>query len=216
LGKETSMTRNGLLITTAIIVVGTLSFFAVQSATLARTVTAEAARDKNREFLCTYGGIKAGDNKHAYTSSYFSSWSHVAVAIKGRGRTVHRIFVKEAPSSDHYTSFKAGIYSNTPSGIPGRRLAGGIGHAKENCGLVKISIPTTDLALNTTYWVEESVSLSSSEYTSIHHVYWAVAPNTKKRAYIQTRHFSSYNSSLGHSTTSPWIEQGSGPWVRVN
>lgn len=209
---ESIMIRNNLFLTTALVVVGSLSTLAIPSAVAARPFAIGPSRDSNEEFLCAYGAFPVSAHYIGSASSYSSTWTRAAVAIIGRGRTVTSITVKEAPSaSTSRAQFSAGIYSNTASG-PGKLLSGGTGKARTSCGKVTVQIKPIKLMRNTTYWVEERVQKGVSDQKN--EVYWASDPKTKLRSYVQTHNAYNYygNSS---SYTSPWTAQSAGPYVRV-
>ncbi|HEX4159288.1 MAG TPA: hypothetical protein VHY79_12515 [Rhizomicrobium sp.] len=208
------MIRKVLFVTTAIVAVGTLSFFAAQSAAVARPVTAIIGRDRNREFLCTYGQLKVSQFESEDESSLFSAWTHVAVPFVGRGQTIHGIIIKQAHGSSTMSAqFSAGIYSNTPSGFPGKRLARGTALAPATCLDVKFPIKPTTLKRGATYWIEETAPPPNHSTNS---TYLAVAPHkSKRRAYVQTHYYSNNASSQITSSTSPWIPQSVDLHVRL-
>jgi hypothetical protein len=210
------MFKCGLLATTALVIVGSLSFLAAQSAAVAQPPTAGTERDRNKEFLCSYGNFEVSYNRDADSGAFYIMWNHVATPIKGHGKTVSRIIVREAmeqSASRLSNEFSAGIYSNTASGFPGKQIAAGVGNAPQKCGIVTVSIDPTMLKKNTTYWVEET------QYAQKHSnskVFWAADPKVKNKAYVQ-HHFSSYyyNSQGFDSSTAPWQKQHSGPYLKV-
>ncbi|HEX4158059.1 MAG TPA: hypothetical protein VHY79_06260 [Rhizomicrobium sp.] len=202
------MFRCALLVTTAFVVVGSLSFAAAQSAAVAQPATAGPGRDRNNDFLCTYGQFDVSLSHSANSAHYQQAWTHVAVPITGRGQTVDGIVVKEGHSANTYgNKFLAGVYSNAASGMPGGLLSGGMGRAPKRCGTVTIPIAPIKLENNKTYWIEEMATLHG-HHTDI--LYWAINPKTKHKAYVQH-----YSSSSGTQHTSPWTKQSSGPWFRL-
>lgn len=217
------MFRCGLLVTTALVIAGSFSFLAAQSAVMAGPVKAGVARDRNKEFMHTYGagrGWPCGE-KHFVVSTYdqnFSSgssesaWTHVAVPITGHGNTVDRIVVREGYSSEFDALFSAGIHSNTPSGVPGKLIAGGTGKARPFCGKVRVNIPPTKLSRNTIYWIEETTPGYANPSKTA--VYWKVDPHRKSHAYSQA-HFYHWSHSSGGSYTSPWGELTEAPYFRL-
>jgi hypothetical protein len=214
------MFRCGLLLTTAIVVVGTLSFVAAQSAEAARALTAGPLRDRNREFMCSYGSLPVSGYsfRSSYSSYFFSGWKDVAVPIVGRGQTVKSITVGEGQSAHtHGAHFSAGIYSDAASGIPGAAIAVGAGKAPKSCGRVNIPIAPTTLRRGTTYWIEETIPLArrsrrDHEDRTNTQVYWAINPHTKHRAYEQHGY---YSSASGNASSSPWTEQSAGPYFKL-
>jgi hypothetical protein len=211
------MFRSGLLVTTAIVIVGTLSFFAAQSAAAARPLNARTGRDRNNEFLCTYGDIMVSHDHFATSGpSFYLSWTHVAVPIKGRGQTVSQIIVMDAlegSASRLRNEFSAGIYSSTLHGKPGNLIAGNIGSAPTTCGKVVFPITPTTLEKNKTYWVEETADQPNRSNKKID---WAVNPKARQNAYVQHHFSSSYVHSQGfHSSTTKWEKQHSGPWFML-
>lgn len=206
------MFKCSLLATTAFVVAGSLSLLATSSWAFARSPTAEPGRDRNDEFLSNYAGrfnVFATWGGSSYSEHI--EWQHVAVPVTGHGQTVSRIVVKEEEGSPRKRGFTVGIYSNGPSG-PGTLLAGGKGRAHKNGGEVTVSIAPTKLNRKTTYWVEETVPLGPWGRTV--NQYWEGDPHTKSKAYVQIYRFnaSSYPSS---SSTTPWMQQSTGPWVRL-
>lgn len=214
------MFRIGLLATTALVIAGSLSLFAAQSVAIARSPILGPERDRNSEFLSTYGparfSVYALSGSYSVDSQVSSSFQrqYVAVPITGNGRTVHRIVVKEQGS---YTrEFSAGIYSNTPSGLPGKLIAGGTGTARKK-HLMKVNVPIapTKLQRNTIYWIEEMVRpclrhrrVEPQQCENV--VYWKQDPYSKRKAYVRDV---SYYRETSHST--PWMEQSGGPYVNV-
>jgi hypothetical protein len=203
------MFRIGLLTSTAMTAVALLLSGAPHEAQ-AQTAMHVADRDANARFLCTYGEFGVSFQFSGQSSYLHSTWERVAVPVTGHGQTVSRIIVMEAQDSRTRTdAFLAGIYSNSPSGFPGKRIAGGKGRAGRRCGPVEISIPPTTLKPKTKYWIEEKAGHATS-YTSL---YWATNPNTKRKAYVQT-HKRTCSSSCS-SSTSPWTKQSQGPWFKL-
>ena len=206
------MFRSRLLATTAFVVVGSMSFLVAQSGAVARPVTLGPNRDRNAAFLCTYGAFDVSYFREGRSggSSFYLTWTHVAVPLKGRGQTVSRIIVKEADYARKRAQFSAGIYGSSAHGKPGNLIAGGTGQAVPGkCSDVTIPITPTKLSEKTNYWLEETVQ-HNYKYS------WAVDPATKHKAYLQ-KHFSSsyWNSGGFHSSTTPWTKQNSGPWFRL-
>jgi hypothetical protein len=214
------MFKKGLLVTTALVVVGSLSFFAAQSATAANPHAVVPERDRNQEFLCDYGGFPVSDYSYrAYSqgSDFFSGWKHVAVPYTGHGQTISRITVAEGVSRQpNHLKFAAGIYSNTASGLPGNAIAVGIGEAPNTCARVNVAIPSTTLEPNTKYWIEETAPLDSPQSKrpprNFIHVYWAKSSRTKPRAYVQSHYYSSAHS---YSYTTPWKKQSGSPYFKL-
>ncbi|HLY07028.1 MAG TPA: hypothetical protein VKR31_14880 [Rhizomicrobium sp.] len=227
------MFRMGLLTSSAMTAVALLLSGAPTGA-WAQTGMHVASRDPNTRFLCTYGAFRVDAEAAAHVSeSATSEWEHVAVPVTGHGQTVSRIRVVEESGSG--SDFSAGIYTNSPSGFPGKRIAGGRGVAS-SCGSVTISIAPTRLKRHKTYWIEETTSPQcyplrvashgnrrlagrppcSSSFTS---VYWAADRTQKRMAYVQT-HRATYCSShtvscYSSSTTSPWTKQTKGPYLKL-
>jgi hypothetical protein len=204
------MFKSGLLATTAFVVVGSLSFAATQIS--ARAANTGATQDRNREFLCTYGQFDVSSYSSWPSSSILRGWTHVAVPIVGRGKTVDRIIVREG-SGGHKDGgeFSAGIYSNSPSGLPGRLIAGGTGRPSKHCGHAQVSIAPTRLKWNKAYWVEERVPLQGSKVDD----YWAINPRAANKAYEQSYYYYYSDSGHSYSSTSPWTQQSAGPWVNL-
>jgi len=179
-----------------------------------------ADRDANGRFLCTYGNFPVSAYYFDFSgSSFASTFRHVAVPVIGHGQTVRRIRVIEAQASGTlFSAFTVGIYSNTASGLPGNPIAVGKGKTGPTCGPVKISIPRTTLKTNQKYWIEERTSTPAcynSICSSFADLYWEADPNTKRRAYVQTHHFSSSAGGRFSSYTSPWTKQTKGPYFKL-
>jgi hypothetical protein len=231
------MFKNGLLISTALRTVASL-LFAVQPAASAqkRMQDIVAGRDANAEFLCTYGQFLVSaysDNLNGY-SAWSSTWNHVAVPVREHGQTVSRIKVIEAQASNTSNSaFSAGVYSNTPSGFPGKLIAGGTGKAGPTCGPVTIKIAPTKLKRHTTYWIEETTSTPGCpssmragsvakprgfrppECSSYVGLYWEANPRTKRKAYVQHHYEQGDSGTVSSSYTTPWKQQSTGPYFRL-
>lgn len=207
---ESNMFKMRLLRSTALIIVASLSCGA-QPEALAQTQMRNniATRDVNGEFLCTYGSFTvssySGFSSHHV---FYFGWQRVAVPIVGRGQTVRRITVKEEQYPPN-SQFSAGIFSNTPSGLPGKRITSGAGLAPPTCGRVTLPLAPTTLAKHKQYWIEENVPSLASDISS-NSARWAINPHTKLRAFIKRE-----SCSSSFCTSTPWTEQSAGPWFRL-
>jgi len=161
-----------------------------------------------------------------------SSWRF---PLEDAGKRFSNIRVVEGKGTAKF--FSAGIFSNSPSGFPGKAIASGYGRASTSCGAVTIQIAPTKLKRHTTYWVEEWVSASAvragsaadrrkfrpSPYSSFSNsakVDWFANPTTKRAAYVQRYKKSCFWSSSAHkyrcsSSTSPWTKQTTGPYLKL-
>jgi hypothetical protein len=217
------MFRKGLLLSTAFMVVGSLAFLAVQSEASAQPSPAATGRDRNEEFLATYGGgafsvyASSAQSSHSGYHRTNRHWQHVAVPITGKGQTVHSIIVKEGRASASSAAFSAGIYSNTAGGLPGILISGGTGVAtKKHPSRITIPISATTLASNTTYWIEELIpncrNCSKKDY-------WKINKRSKLKAYVEDYRYTASSSSGGYnysySSTTPWSVQTAGPFFKV-
>jgi hypothetical protein len=202
------MLRMGLLTSTAMTAV-TLLLSGAPSPAHGQPLSSGSGRDRNHEFLCTYGQFDVFYSHSANSGSgVHTAWTHVAVPVTGHGKLVHRIVVQEGKSSKSVDGkFSAGIYSNTASGLPGNLIAGGAATASSHCTEVGIPINPTKLQDKKTYWIVEQARQQGRVKRKLH---WAVNPKTKQKAYVQR-----YNSSSFQSHTSPWMEQALGPWVKL-
>ena len=219
------MLRNKLLATTMLMMFGSVSFFPAQSAGISGNQSGGGAiaaagatplqagsdfgspgKDRNREFLCTYGYETF--YHYSYVSSWSVSWSHYAVPIKGKGASVSKIQVTDSePSNSDSPKFNVGIYKNA-NGIPGSLIAGGTGKARGSCRLTTVVIPKTFLAAGKKYWIEENAPSSGA---GLNAVSWGYNQNSRHNAYQQTGWFNAYSSS-----SSPWLPvHGPAPFVRV-
>ena len=168
-----------------------------------------APPDANDRFLCTYGAFRVSYYRDANSGSFHETWTHVAVPITGRGKTVSRIVLEEKKNAkSHDGKFSAGIYSNTASGLPGNMIAGGAASATGRCATVEIPISPLQLQAKQTYWIVEQAYQQGNHLPR--DISWVVDPATKRKAYVQ-RH----SSSSASRYTSPWKEQSQGPYVRV-
>jgi len=207
--------RNGLLISTAMTAVSLLLSPALLAASV-QTDMRNAPLDPNARFLCTYGLFLVSSSSAGSSSYQGRQWQHVAVPITGLGQTVRRIKVVEAQhgGTRSQSSFAVGIYSNSPSGFPGKPIAIGYGRAK-TCAEVTVPIPPTRLKRNTRYWIEETVQSGGSHFPT--DMAWQADPKTKRHAYVQ-HHWWYESSSGGHhssSSTTPWTKQTKGPYVKL-
>jgi hypothetical protein len=207
------MVRKCLLITTAMIVVGSFSFFVAQSAAVARPVTAAAKRDRNQEFLCSYGEFDVSRSSTSHSQSRHSNWTHVAVPIIGHGRTVNRIVVSEGRDAHIVagSQFTIGIYKNSRRGVPGKLITAQTSKAPSKCEQFSVYITPTRLKRGKAYWVEETIRGYGSSDTQIA---WAINPKAINKAYLQYHTYSSRSGSSG-SYTSPWEPASSGPYLRL-
>ena len=203
------MFRMGLLTSTAMTAVALLLSGAPGGA-YAQTNMHVASRNPNTRFLCTYGQFLVSVSSNSSFDGLTYEWTHVAVPINGHGQIVRSIKVMEERRSRNSYYFSAGIYSNAPSGFPGKLIAGGKSKAGLNCGPVDISIPPTTLMPNTKYWIEETASFSGRLS-----FYWEADPKAKHKAYRQT--FYGFCSSSGRcsSSKSPWMKQTMGPYLKL-
>ncbi len=208
------MFRKGLLFTTALIIAASISVAAAQPAASdgIRMRDSVARRDANEEFLCNYGALSVSHVFTSYSGDTYSKWTHVAVPITGKGKTVQTIVVKEKLA--RYSSLEtpmvsAGVYSNTASGLPGKQIAGGSAKIFNNCTKVKVSIPPTKLLKNTRYWIEETLP---KPFSATNLATWQDDPHAKQHAYTQSHIYSSVYSV---SSTTAWTMRAKGPWFRV-
>jgi hypothetical protein len=208
------MFKCALLVTTAIVVAGSLSFRAAGSAAQARPAAAD--RSTNNEFLCSYGYFDVSSFISSYSGTVANHWTRLATPIKGTGKTVHQIIVREAlGSKTDGARFLAGIHRNTPAGVPGQMIAQGSAKAPDTCGTVSISIPPTRLKSGEIYWIEERVpappfnNFASSQENQ---VFWAADPKAGRKAYAKYRAW--YSDHL-HSSVIPWTAQSEGVYARV-
>jgi len=229
------MLRNKLLTTTFLIIVGSLFFAPARAAAISRdqsggvAITAVGSaqnstpepkmhtefgnpvRDRNKEFLCTYGYTVY--NLFIYSSSYRASgWQRYAVPIRGKGASVSQIQVTDSePSNSYSPEFKVGIYENR-GGRPGKLIERGNGRAKGGCTDTTVTIPKTFLADGQTYWIEETVGVTHYSGDHFHAVKWGYNPNARHNAYYRYHY---YNRS-GSSSTTDWLPvSGPAPFVRV-
>ncbi len=210
------MFRCGLLTTTAFVVVGSISLLATQSWAIARSATAEPARDRNEEFLHTYSTGKflvsftwteTGSQGRHYVAEH---WQHVAVPIIGKGQTIDSIIVKESANSSQ-TAFSVAIYNSSGFYEWGTAKAN-----KKHASEVVIQIPTATLQKDTTYWISEIVPYCQPCKSK---AYWKVNKHTGLKAYVQDGYwynsFSSGGYSWSSSSSGPWTMQSAGPYVKV-
>lgn len=222
------MFREILLATTALLAVNTITpseahtvidananLLAASGAKLAPSLN--PGKDRNSEFLCTYGGYEVYTSVSYSYYFYGSAWEHVAVPIKGHGRAVNRIIVENGTSDDHKSrGFNVGIYSNTPSGTPGGLITSATSRANQHCKRIEVPIRDTVLDDGRKYWVIESVS---PPHRGRHSVTWAIDPVARDVAYSQYHKLAEgggSSSSYHSSFTSPWTRiNGRAPFVRV-
>ena len=167
-------------------------------------------RDRNRDFLCTYG-YDVYYRYHIYDSWSSIYWQHYAVPIKGRGTLVREIVVTDEPYSHTYSSsFNVGIYSSA-NGHPGSLIAGGSGIAKGSCRRTEVVIPKTLLTAGKKYWVVEDAP-PHNKGGRFNEVIWGYKSNaTRENALYQTFFSSAFSSSL-----SDWLPvNGPAPFVNV-
>jgi hypothetical protein len=201
------MFRRILLVTTALIAASISAVEAQAAPSASRMRESVANRDVNDEFLCSYGYFDAYYKSASVSDQAFYSWVHVAVPITGHGKTVSRIIVRDYQFKRVAHNFSASIYSNTPSGVPGSPIAGGVAAASSKCADITVSIPPVKLENRKKYWVVEEAAPGLRKNA----VLWAINPKSRRRAYEQ-RYFS---SSFTSGYTSPWYEQSAGPYVKV-
>lgn len=220
------MLKKNLLLTTAFVVVGTLSFLAARSAAVAAPVKIGAARDRNSEFLhtysasgshasCPHGQIDVLAYLDDCCSETYSAWFHVAVPITGTGKTVDRILVEDGVNSSwgSNTTFSVGIHASNRDGFPGKLIVGNTATALPNCGKITVPITPTRLKRKTRYWIEEAIP-APHRVSSGTEVYWQLAPNSRRKAYLQSHYWQEF-SSVSQSTTSPWQLQSGAPFFRL-
>jgi hypothetical protein len=197
------MLRNKLLATTFLIIVGSFSFSPPRAAILSgdpsggiataavdseesraaalqtRTDFGNHSRDRNREFLCTYG-YKVYYGAYYGEGSSFEDWARYAVPIRGKGASVSEIVVTDSPSAGS-SKFRVGIYEDR-KGKPGTRIAAGSGRAQGSCVLTTVVIPKTFLAAGKQYWIEERASRRSPSDPFFNAVEWGYKSTAKHNA----------------------------------
>ena len=83
--------------------------------------------DPNAQFVSWYGATATAAKSCYYSGSYFSCFSEAgnnAIPITGLGYRARKITVPLFSLSGPSTEYNVGIYSATPSGLPGNELAG--------------------------------------------------------------------------------------------
>lgn len=218
------MLKNWLLTTTFLIIAGSV-FFSPGEAGEPHGVAMSAVggsgdgrsaafgnprRDRNRDFLCTYG-YDVYYRYHIADSWSSIYWQHYAVPIKGRGTSVREIVVTDEPYSHTYSSsFNVGIYSNA-NGHPGSLITGGSGIAKGSCRRTEVAIPNTLLKAGKKYWVVEEAP-PHNKGGRFNEVIWGYKSNaTRENALYQT-----FFSSPSSSSLSNWLPvNGPAPYVNV-
>jgi hypothetical protein len=126
--------------------------------------------DKNAEFLSWYGFSAINWHSSETFSGYHQSVSEVAsnaIAIVGTGRKVRKILVPLFSLSGSRTEFNIGIYSATPSGLPGSlELAGGSTTASDTehcCTAVRSIDVDIKLKAGQKYFLEVTCPTSETE-----------------------------------------------------
>jgi hypothetical protein len=228
--REENMLRTWLLATTILMIAGSVSFSrgeaGEKSAGQPRGIAMSAAggadnrasalqtrlefgnpgRDRNRDFLCTYG-YEVYYSKHCFSGSCHGQSQHYAVPIRGKGKSVTEIIVTDSPVSGS-PSFNVGIYENM-KGKPGTPIASGTGQALGSCIRNKVVIPKTFLVAGKKYWVEERTTRPTRQ--GINAVSWGYNPNARHDALYQ--HYSYFSSS---GTLSEWLPvSGPAPFAKV-
>jgi hypothetical protein len=214
---EFNMFKKGLLITTALVLAASIYNASAQSPAHhgSRLRDAVAHRNVNDEFLCTYGALDVSIYGYSSSSGWGNGWTQVAVPINGHGETVTKIIVRESQSQFSDTTFFTGIYSNTASGLPGKLIAGNQATAISTCKPVEIRIAPTKLARKTRYWIKETVSGGYSASYFRHQYFWALNQNPKRKAYVQSHRKGDNSESGYYSSTTPWIPQSAGPYLKL-
>jgi len=209
------MFKVGLLITTALIVATSVCYAGTQPQAPAgdHMQNAILRHDTNNEFMHTYGGtfVVSLISNVKDSSSYSIRSQDVAIPIVGSGRSVNRIAVKEARFLSS-SEFEVGIYSNNPSGFPGKLLSYGIGKTGAQSEWINVQVSPVTLKRKKPYWIVQSI-LDSSGGAS-HIVLWAADnKTTKRKAYVQDYTYYYHSNSHSHSSgsyTSPWQPQSTG------
>lgn len=211
------MFKHDLLLTTALLAVAASSPSAARPGEFARSfisrIAAGPIRDANDEFVCQYGGFGVSAAYGGGVGGSDHLWTHVAFPTIGTGKAVKRIEVKEehAPST-YRPEFSVGIYSNSPSGLPGSLIVGGSAKAPKAYRTVTIDISPTTLKRNERYWIVEEVGYPP--YDHLNDVCWKSRRNTMRRAYVQKYYYWNGQGQSGSSTT-PWTEQTTGAYLLV-
>lgn len=217
------MFKVGLLTSTAMTAVALLLSGAPAGA-YAQTDMHVASRDPNTRFLCTYGQFHVSFGDSQQSGFNWFNWEDVAVPVVGQGQTVTRINVMEAldyrsSSWSLPSKFFAGIYSNSPSGFPGKLIAGGRHKARQTCEPITVKIPPTTLTANTKYWLKERTTHRAYPSSASFIAYnWYADPKATAKAYVQTGKGTCSSSgcwSSRHSSRSAWTKQTVGPWFRL-
>lgn len=203
------MLKSWLLATTILIVVDSVSFSTSEAGGVftgqAPLDFAKPSRDRNTNFLCTYGyGVFYTAGRESGSSYIY--WRQYAVPITGKGTSVTEIIVTDEPRTGS-SSFKVGIYTDS-GGMPGGLIADGHGKAKGSCILTTATIPKTFLAAGKRYWVVETAPLRSRGTNSVS---WGYKQKAKQNDYYQ-----SYSANSSSSTLSDWLPvSGPAPFVQV-
>jgi hypothetical protein len=111
-------------VTTAFVVVGSLSFSTAQSRPSAHPSLAQiAGHDNNHEFPCSYGSFKVSHYGSSSDSSYSSTWTHVAMPIMGHGKKVDRITIANEGTVG-VRRLQVKLRTSNASDLPGDPVAG--------------------------------------------------------------------------------------------
>ncbi|HEX3666163.1 MAG TPA: hypothetical protein VHU23_13140 [Rhizomicrobium sp.] len=209
------MFKSNLLVTTAFVVVGSLSFSTAQSRPSAHPSLAQiAGHDNNHEFLCSYGSFKVSHYGSSSDSSYSSTWTHVAMPIMGHGKKVDRIIVANEGTVG-VRRLQVKLRTSNASDLPGDPVAGRTVLARRNkCRHIEIPIHPTLLEKGKTYWIEETMPRTGYVYYD-DTTRWAVDPKATRKAYVQKHRWYVNSHGVSHSFTSPWTNHSSGVYVRV-
>jgi hypothetical protein len=166
----------------------------------------------NEKFLCDYGySVTSSEyysNDGSSNSRFASSWVHIAIPIVGKGKVVDTILVANGPKiRDTKSGFDVGVYSNTPSGIPGNEIVGGGVKGRPGCLLRRIHIPETLLNAGTTYWLMESSPVEwQHRYTTVWNERESGTTTIMKQA-----HGKGWGKGYNYSSTTGWEPTYSAP-----
>jgi len=197
------MLKIALMITTALVFVSQSAFALTKS-------PVDRDRDRNAEFLCTYGfdvtSAHYSISGHRPSESFSSSWKHEATPIKGAGQTIDGIVIADyLEVVGMGRLFEVGIYSNTASNTPGALIAGsGPTSANQKCKVRTVQVPQTTLEKGKKYWIEELTIPGKGRGRDDTSIKWIMRKTGKNNVLYQYHYWRAYSGGSSVSYTTPW------------
>ena len=168
-------------------------------------------KDKNQEWLSWYGFRTEASEFCSYLSSQYHVCLSVtvndALAFDGTGKKARKIGVPLYELTGSGTEFNVGIYSATPSGLPGNELAGGSTTASSTticCTQLRWVDVNVKLKAGREYFLEVECGENGSNFCN--GVWMPESEGTDYFHYVERETYNTYysNGTQHYTYSSPW------------